>query len=529
MAEDRIFPNNWKEIVRDKKVILYNTGVSGLLHEREKQIEKMKWVFQIFKEHPEVVLWWRPHPLEISTLQSMLPELEEQYMEVRQQYIEENIGILDESADLNRAIAISDAYYGAWSSVTQLYSAAGKPVLYGNSKIKRADETAFLPIAPCIKDEDIWFIQHRSNKLVKMDRNTYEVKKIVNIPDEPPFWNRDFFPHLIDRGNSFLVLLDQSGKIYEYDIKTDTIQARTFGIENFKFRSEFVIAREHQLLMFPYRSNYIWEYDFHTNTTRKRKFGESKIKAARCCEVDGSKVYVADYDSSMLHWYDIEDQSCTAVKVGVDDGRYWGVKKSGRYLVMFHLRKREIILWDEETGETIKITDFPKDYACLKGSAYLDIFEKNGKLYIFPFFANMILKVDIEKKVIVQAFPEIYYDADYDEKSENLSSETYLCATRDHDHIYAYAVYNKCWDVFDLATETIQSRNAFEIKEEKYKKLLECILDSNVYEESFCEGEQQTICTLENYIRNIQNCKRKNRFWNSNNIGTDIYKALKDE
>lgn len=135
MEENRIFPVNWKDLVREKKVVLYNTGVSGLLHEREKQLEKMKWVFQVFKEYPEVVLWWRPHPLEISTLQSMLPELEEQYMEVRRQYQEENIGILDESADLNRAIAISDAYYGAWSSVTQLYEIAGKPLLISNSMV----------------------------------------------------------------------------------------------------------------------------------------------------------------------------------------------------------------------------------------------------------------------------------------------------------------------------------------------------------------------------------------------------------
>ena len=83
MEENRIFPDNWKEVVRGKKVILYNTGVSSLLHGQRKRIEKMKWVFQVFKEHPEVVLWWRPHPLELSTLQSMIPELEEQYREVR--------------------------------------------------------------------------------------------------------------------------------------------------------------------------------------------------------------------------------------------------------------------------------------------------------------------------------------------------------------------------------------------------------------------------------------------------------------
>lgn len=166
MEKDRIFPDNWKEIVRGKKVILYNTGVSGLLHEREKQIEKMKWVFQVFKEYSEVVLWWRPHPLEIGTLQSMLPELEEQYMEVRQRYIEENIGILDESADLNRAIAISDAYYGAWSSVTHLYEIVGKPLLISNSTVitKRTEENQKMIFEDYELNGDSLFFKGESEK-----------------------------------------------------------------------------------------------------------------------------------------------------------------------------------------------------------------------------------------------------------------------------------------------------------------------------------------------------------------------------
>ena len=49
-------------------------------------------------------------------------------------------------------------------------------------------------------------------------------------------------------------------------------------------------------------------------------------------------------------------------------------------------------------------TDFPEEYTYLEGMAYLDMFEKDGYIYIFPFYANMILKVDIEKKEITQAF-----------------------------------------------------------------------------------------------------------------------------
>ena len=89
-------------------------------------------------------------------------------------------------------------------------------------------------------------------------------------------------------------------------------------------------------------------------------------------------------------------------------------------------------------------------------------------------------------------------------------------------------MYKKSWDVFDLKTETIRSRTAFEIKESEYKRSIGCILDSNVYEESFYECEKRTVCTLENYIGNIQNCNMGNQIGNNegNRIGTDIHKRM---
>ena len=48
---------------------------------------------------------------------------------VEERYIQERWGIYDDTADLERAIALSDAYYGDWSSVVQLCQKAGKPVM----------------------------------------------------------------------------------------------------------------------------------------------------------------------------------------------------------------------------------------------------------------------------------------------------------------------------------------------------------------------------------------------------------------
>lgn len=61
-----------------------------------------------------------------ATIESMRPQLWEAYKEIRDRYVEEGWGIYDDSADVDRAVVISDAYYGDQSSVVQLYRETGK-------------------------------------------------------------------------------------------------------------------------------------------------------------------------------------------------------------------------------------------------------------------------------------------------------------------------------------------------------------------------------------------------------------------
>lgn len=142
--EDVVIPQDWLRIIQKpdgtcKKVIFYNTSIGALLNSGEEMLAKMKFVFQIFRERKdEVALLWRPHPLIKDTIESMLPDLWEAYQKIVQQYKQEGWGIYDDTADLDRAIAISDAYYGDGSSVVQLCQTAGLPVMIQNVDILEA-------------------------------------------------------------------------------------------------------------------------------------------------------------------------------------------------------------------------------------------------------------------------------------------------------------------------------------------------------------------------------------------------------
>lgn len=139
--EEVEIPKEWQKVIEKpdgtrKKIIFYNTSISALLKHNEKMLAKMKSVFNIFKEHQdEVALLWRPHPLIPSTIKSMRPMLWIEYDKLVRNYKAEGWGIYDDTADVDRAVVLSDAYYGDGSSVVQMYQQTGKPVMMQNVEI----------------------------------------------------------------------------------------------------------------------------------------------------------------------------------------------------------------------------------------------------------------------------------------------------------------------------------------------------------------------------------------------------------
>lgn len=136
--EDLEIPEEWQRIIRktdgtQKKIILYNTSVSAILRHGDRMLEKIKSVLQTFQNYrDEVALLWRPHPLIKATIASMRPELWSEYEKLVLQYVEDGWGIYDDSPDLDRALVLSDAYYGDGSSLVRLYQKLGKPIMLQN-------------------------------------------------------------------------------------------------------------------------------------------------------------------------------------------------------------------------------------------------------------------------------------------------------------------------------------------------------------------------------------------------------------
>ena len=140
--EDVTIPKEWEKYLYKangclKKIVLYNNSISTLLRESDVIISKMMDVFRTFEAYKEdIAFLWRPHPLIEATIKSMRPHLWDSYLELVKYYKNNDIGIYDDTVDMNRALIIADIYYGDPSSLVTLCRAINLPVMIQNPRLQ---------------------------------------------------------------------------------------------------------------------------------------------------------------------------------------------------------------------------------------------------------------------------------------------------------------------------------------------------------------------------------------------------------
>lgn len=235
--EDFELPDEWEKVVAGRKVILYNTGLSAMLELTDKFVKKIKSVLEIFKTQKEVALWWRPHPLLRPSIEAMHPELLTEYVELVEKYRQDGWGIYDDTADLDRAIACTDAYYGDWSSVVHLYEKTEKPVLVRNCIDGGSEMREFSPNAHFLDaveyDGYMYFSETFFNGLFRIANNAEEAELIGRFPNEEPWQidlHRSVFLH-----NHKLYFIPMNGKVISvYDLEKSIFSSLQISANNNK-------------------------------------------------------------------------------------------------------------------------------------------------------------------------------------------------------------------------------------------------------------------------------------------------------
>jgi len=516
---DKIFPNNWKEIVQGKKVIFYNTSVGNILSGRKKHIEKMQWVFSVFNEHPEVVLWWRPHPLELSTIQSMLPELEEQYKEIRRQYQEKNVGILDESTDLNRAIAVSDAYYGDWSSVVQLVTVVGKPVLYENDNILEWHKDLFFNVVDfvCI-NQIVWFLSSTMNILFAMNLDTFELVETIKIPYGNTLGK--YMSYRIANIENYLVLIPGCGKwIIRFDLKEhkfEQLEIGNYGV-SIKFGAYFVWNEF--IYMLPGFESRIIKYDvFHNKIVCEKQF-EDILFLDTNIDVVGSNIYAVEVGKNYIFKYDIQNDLCEKIQVSVEDIQLFAVKKIKDLFILIIANKNEILLWNERENKVWKLDGLPKEYS-VKDRPFCDFVEYKQDIYFFPEQSDRVFKFNKDRMVLEQ----------YQEIATKKEDEIYFSRAKNiGNKILAFNCWNNQWLIVDPQENTVNRYDIILDQKRQDEITKYSIFDTDEKSDKHRKvwEEDKDFYSLHNYIKDISRIKTtEQKMEKKESIGERIHKLI---
>lgn len=127
----------WKSVLKDKKVILFNTSIRSSTQDGQwlgKMIERVKTVLR----RENFALIWRPHPLLWDAIQENANE-KKQYQNLIDMIQNAPNAIMDDSDNARAAMQVSDAMISDLSSLTAEYTFTGKPayILMGKSAYRQ--------------------------------------------------------------------------------------------------------------------------------------------------------------------------------------------------------------------------------------------------------------------------------------------------------------------------------------------------------------------------------------------------------
>jgi len=432
--EDLEIPVEWLRIIEKpdgswKKIVFYNISVSSILQNDEKMLRKMESVFEVFKEsRDEVALLWRPHPLIQATIESMRPKLWEGYKEIRDRYIEEGWGIYDDSADLDRAVVISDAYYGSMSSVVQLCRKAEMPVMLQNTDIISGYKNILLSTYGMESvGQNVYFAAKNIAGLFVYHRKTKKTEQIAR----ETLAIEEFLPRFVFGGmcvykDKILFAPFESSRILVYDIenKENISIIDINGKLNKEVREKYYIKRMvvHDNLIFCVCNKNrdmlcldmdsmqikvidLWKTDLSAKTDAEGFIGLNT--GGDVCVVDDTLWVPINYDNYILE-VNMKEQRTNIHKIDAPAMRFSTICFDGNNFWMTGYEP-VIVKWNKNRNEVKVFKEMPEGFQIFHKENYWEevfsrSFYERGYVYLFPLTANMILKLSTKTERIEKLY-----------------------------------------------------------------------------------------------------------------------------
>lgn len=354
-----------------------------------------------------------------------------------------------------------------------------------------------IPIGYCEKDGILWFLQYKSNKLIKMQLSNFEILDVYVIPQFNVSKLVVYADKIIDCGGKLCILHYGSGYIYEFDIENQTFDFILLH-ENYKYCGGAVSKMGDNILIFPYGENYVLKYNYKTLTTTKDIFPDEQNRyfESNFVNKNNSEAIFADSSNNILYKYSLIDNNIENITVGEDTNRYWGIKAIDNNYLLPCINKNKVLILNSNF-EILKEINIQCDkYVSYIGYAVADMYLFDKYLYIFPRFSNAVLRMNLESYNVELGFDQTIL-ADNNFSSVNCR-ETFADTIMIENNVYAYLAGEKTWYIFNLKDNSIEVYGNSEIASESVLNNIRKLYINDVISEDGINN------TLDNFILSIK-------------------------
>ena len=421
--EDLEIPEEWLRIIRKpdgswKKIILYNTSVSALLQHNEKMLEKIRDVLRVFLENrDEVALLWRPHPLIKATLSSMRPQLWTEYERIVEKYRKEGWGIYDDTVDVDRAICLSDAYYGDGSSVVNLCRKRNmlivkQDVMYLEKRdlpvYEQLYARKFFTAMEKVGDV-LYFAQITGNKLIQYNMTTRKYK-IETVFYEEPAAEKDLFFDIVQAKERLYMIPDSANAIYEYDLASGKMRNYKLKMSDYGIRIQQkfsgAVVWNDELILIPWRypaiirfhlknKSLIYETGYIELIRKLRNdLGDEKpIVCGRKSCIYQDKLYILLHDTDKIIQYGLKDKKCAVISLEEPETAFEVLCSDDRSVWAFAAKEKCIIRLNSDEKKKEKYIRYPENFEAIYPNIRVAV-DTGDAIWCFPLLSNMILSID---------------------------------------------------------------------------------------------------------------------------------------
>lgn len=405
-------PAAWKAKMAGKKVYFYNTSIGGLLNNTALFLKKMHYVFKTFAAHDDVCLLWRPHPLLESSLHSMRSQYTQIYFELKRYFIENEIGIYDETPDITNTIALSDAYIGdSGTSVVSLFGIAGKPIFILNNQILEEPTEddwrgEIINRGFNIYSDDQWLIT-RGNKLYHSPDNNYRYQYLCDLSE---YAYGDYYSYAVTVNNKtyicprnaqdIIVILDN--KIHKR-VKLERYIERAGSFAGAVHCGKYIFLIPNlypAIVRFDTENGEIKYFKSNLDVFIGTRNGERSIGGY--CVQNGILFIASPVDSRVLAIEAVSGRE-QILTTGVNNNAGCiSLTSDGVNLWFMPFSGKNITCWNPMNGNVREYVDFPEELKCRHIHLGFECMERpfsrptfvGDYVYLAPYWSNMYIKLN---------------------------------------------------------------------------------------------------------------------------------------